>query len=270
MTATSTGGKIAEAMATIMAEVGAIAKDKMADAGAGGKYPFRGIDDVYNVLHPVMTKHKVFVLPEVIDNKIEARETSQGKKVNSVTVTVRYHFTHADGSSLSILIVGEGMDRGDKATAKALSGALKYALFQAFMIPTNEPKDAEDDSDEAVTGSGKKNGQSNGNGDKPKPVDEKKKALYKKIGDICLEIAEGDKKQAAGVLADITEWKDKETGEIKREGFTSMRAFMERDLSISAIEVIYGTAKTAREAWRNAHGDDERVEPTFSDEDIPF
>lgn len=141
-------GKITEAMAAIMAEIGAIGKDRTAKMKAGDSefsYAFRGIDDVYNALHPIMTKHKVFVLPEVMEVRREERTTSRGGKLGFVTVQMNYHFTHADGSRETILMVGEGMDAGDKATAKALSGALKYALFQAFMIPTDEAKDSEHD-----------------------------------------------------------------------------------------------------------------------------
>ena len=42
--------------------------------------------------------------------------------------------------------MGEGMDSGDKATNKAMSAAQKYAFFQVFCIPTEEPKDSELDS----------------------------------------------------------------------------------------------------------------------------
>jgi hypothetical protein len=35
------------------------------------------------------------------------------------------------------------MDSGDKASNKAASAALKYALLQLFMIPTEEEKDTE-------------------------------------------------------------------------------------------------------------------------------
>ena len=38
-------------------------------------------------------------------------------------------------------MVGEAMDSGDKGMNKAYSIALKYALFQAFLIPTEELKD---------------------------------------------------------------------------------------------------------------------------------
>ena len=37
------------------------------------------------------------------------------------------------------------MDSGDKAANKAMSAAHKYALLQVFCIPTEEPKDSENE-----------------------------------------------------------------------------------------------------------------------------
>ena len=45
--------------------------------------------------------------------------------------------------------MGEAMDTGDKATNKAMSAAMKYALLQTFCIPTEEGgKDTEENSHE--------------------------------------------------------------------------------------------------------------------------
>jgi len=42
-------------------------------------------------------------------------------------------------------VIGEGMDSGDKASNKALSVGQKYAILQAFLVPTIEPKDPENE-----------------------------------------------------------------------------------------------------------------------------
>ncbi|MBR2681016.1 MAG: ERF family protein, partial [Exiguobacterium sp.] len=39
---------------------------------------------------------------------------------------------------VSCVVIGEGMDTGDKASNKAMSVGMKYAAFQLFMIPTEE------------------------------------------------------------------------------------------------------------------------------------
>ncbi len=53
-------------------------------------------------------------------------------------------------------MLNEGMDSGDKASNKAMSAAHKYALLQVFCIPTEEPKDSENEHHEIE----KKNSQS--------------------------------------------------------------------------------------------------------------
>lgn len=131
---------IYEAIINIMGEVGAISKDKKT-SGFGESFSYRGIDDVYNVLNPLMAKHGVFCCPEVLDTTREERVNRKGTVMAFVTAKVRYTFFAKDGSSVSCVTCGEGMDSGDKATSKALSIAMKYAMFQIFVIPTEEMPD---------------------------------------------------------------------------------------------------------------------------------
>lgn len=108
------------------------------------KYKFRGIDDVYNSLAPLLAKHKLCILPKVTNRELMERVSQKGQALFYVTVTVEYSFVSAvDGSSHTVISVGEAMDRGDKATNKAMSAAYKYACFQAFCIPTEGDNDAD-------------------------------------------------------------------------------------------------------------------------------
>ena len=136
---------IYEALAAVMAEIPAIGKDKKNQQQG---FNYRGIDDVYNALNPILAKHGVIMIPEVTDRQREERETRNGGVLAFVTLTVGYHFCASDGSSVSCTVIGEGMDSGDKATNKALSIAQKYALFQTFCIPTQDP-DLKDPDEEA-------------------------------------------------------------------------------------------------------------------------
>jgi len=135
-------GKIFELIPEAMRRVGAIGKDSV-NKQQGFKY--RGIDAVYNALNPVMSDLGLFLVPEVLDHRREERETE--KQINGQTVksllkysilTMRYTMYAPDGSNVSCVVVGEGMDSGDKASNKAMSIAMKYAAFQLFMIPTEE------------------------------------------------------------------------------------------------------------------------------------
>ncbi len=59
-------------------------------------------------------------------------------------VTLDYEFIDGDSDEvLSVPSYGEGRDRGDKAPYKALTGALKYALIQTFLIATGDDPEQE-------------------------------------------------------------------------------------------------------------------------------
>jgi hypothetical protein len=143
---------IYQAMAKILADIDYIGKDRKADMGNAGKYNFRGIDDIYNALHSSFAKHKVFLLPKVLDSKIETIEkekTYNGVISKTYTcsaiLTIEFTFVSEDGSSVTAIGIGQALDQSDKATNKAQSAALKYCLMQTFLIPTEESKDIEDD-----------------------------------------------------------------------------------------------------------------------------
>lgn len=129
---------IYEAIADIMKEGYAITKDKKNSTQG---FMYRGIDDVMNTFQPLMASRGIFVVPEVLDATREERQTKSGTNMLYSVLKVRYTFYASDGSNVSAVVIGEGMDSGDKASNKALAVAMKYAMFQTFCIPTEEMKD---------------------------------------------------------------------------------------------------------------------------------
>ena len=128
-----------------MGMIGAIGKDSVNEQQ---KFRYRGIDAVYNALNPIMSELGLFICPEILDHKREERRKVKeygGKPQESVLLysilTIKYTMYAPDGSNISCVVIGEGMDSGDKASNKAMSVALKYAMFQLFMIPTEEMVD---------------------------------------------------------------------------------------------------------------------------------
>lgn len=130
--------KIYGAICKIIEEMNPISKDKKNQQQG---FAYRGIDDVMNTLKPLLAKHKVFVTPEIMEQRREERQTSKGGNLIYSICTMKYTFYTDDGSHVSAVVIGEGMDSGDKATNKAMSIAFKYACFQVFCIPTDEMKD---------------------------------------------------------------------------------------------------------------------------------
>lgn len=138
---------IHEAMVSIMAAVDPIAKSK---TNQGQGYRFRGIDDVYQALQLVMSNHGVFTTSEVkgTPDYTEFPLGKNGTLTFRTRAVFRFTFWHTTGASVSTEVIGEGMDSGDKASNKSMSVAHKYALLQAFLIPTDDPKDPENDDHE--------------------------------------------------------------------------------------------------------------------------
>lgn len=137
---------IYETIPKIMEAVGAVTKDKKNTSGQA--FMYRGIDDVMNALNPAMTKFKLFVVPEVLEQLREDRTSKQGTALIYSVCKIKYTFYAEDGSSVSATVIGEAFDSGDKATNKAMSIAFKYACFQVFCIPTEEMKDPDSESHE--------------------------------------------------------------------------------------------------------------------------
>ncbi len=113
-------------------------------------YKYRSIDDFYSSLNPLLSKHHVVLLPEVLSTSESTHTDSKGRLVYHVIATVKYTFAHITGGTLSATVVGEGVDTGDKASNKAMTAAFKNCMQQVFIIPTGDPADSERDNVEVT------------------------------------------------------------------------------------------------------------------------
>jgi hypothetical protein len=100
-------------------------------------YKFRGIDDVYNALAPMLARHGLCILPRVTSREVVERTNAKGTALFYVTVGAEFDFVCAEDGSKHTVVTG------DKATNKAMSAAYKYACMQAFSIPTEGDNDAD-------------------------------------------------------------------------------------------------------------------------------
>ncbi|WP_404949126.1 ERF family protein [Streptomyces sp. ARC14] len=136
MAETETPLSVDEAMIAVMREIDPVGKN-----GRNTKmnYRFQAYDDIVAEIAPRMAKYGLRMLPEVIDQK----HFNRGN-VNVAILTVRYVIRGPRGDVLDtpIVVVGEGADVADKATAKAMTAAKKYGFKQAFEI-----SDGQDDGD---------------------------------------------------------------------------------------------------------------------------
>jgi hypothetical protein len=123
-------------LSVISKEVGAVKKDQKNTAQ---KFNFRGIDQVVNATHEAFTKHGVVPVPQVLHKDIREITSGGGKRQAWVLLTVEYTFYGPDGDSVAAIVQSEATDFADKATAKAMSVALRTALLQVLLLPTDDP-----------------------------------------------------------------------------------------------------------------------------------
>lgn len=129
----------------VMNEVVAIGKNK---TNIQQGYKFRSIDTIYNMIHPLFSKHGVFTVPEVLTSVRSEKPTKAGGLMTYTVATIKFNFYAEDGSSVSAIVIGEGSDSGDKSSNKAMAAAHKYALLQVLCIPFEDIKDADETSHE--------------------------------------------------------------------------------------------------------------------------
>ena len=129
---------IYKAISNVIRDVGSVAKDKVNKQQG---FKFRSIDDVYNALHPALAKNRVFIVPTILEQTREKKVTKQGTEMILTMCRIKFTFYAEDGSHIETVIIGEGLDTGDKGTNKCMAIAYKYACFQVFCIPTEEMVD---------------------------------------------------------------------------------------------------------------------------------
>ncbi|MFE7111732.1 ERF family protein [Streptomyces sp. NPDC057575] len=120
---------IHQLMALVMRDVRDVGKNGFNDHQ---KYKFRGVDDFIGALAQPLRDHGVFMMTEILDF-----QTSVRGKMNAVHLRVAFHFYGPAGDKVTATTLGEASDTADKASNKAMSAALKYALMQTFMIPVD-------------------------------------------------------------------------------------------------------------------------------------
>lgn len=130
----------------VMADVGVVGKSGF---NSFDKYKFRSIDDVYNSLQPVLAKHGVFIVPRVLESHESTIQAQSGKDQIRIKVKVEYKICAPDGSFVESIFEGEGIDRSDKATNKAVQASFKYMVSQLFCLAFEGMDDADKESPES-------------------------------------------------------------------------------------------------------------------------
>lgn len=114
-------------------------------------FKYRGIDDVYNSLAPILSENKLCILPRMVSKECVERQSIKGGALQYTTITVEFDIVSAvDGSKHTVSSYGEAMDSGDKSIGKAMSYAYKAMAFMTFSIPTEGDNDPDAQSHEVL------------------------------------------------------------------------------------------------------------------------
>jgi len=128
-------------------------------------YSYVTAADLAGAVGDALAELEVVVVPQLVSISHENIAPNQGYPDRLTRVVMTYSFMDVNSAEqLTVKVPGEGRDPGDKGPYKAMTGALKYALLQSFLIATGD--DPEDERADEVRHAG-----SNGNGSTaPVPV----------------------------------------------------------------------------------------------------
>lgn len=128
---------------------------------------FRAISEsaVLDVLMPLFKKYEITYIPEIIETKLTVEKIGTGSNAAGAPIQslvfiaeckVRLHILNCSKTIKDVKLDepyvnrswfyfdgwGSGIDDGDKATGKAYTAAVKYALFKGFKLQYSDDPDA--------------------------------------------------------------------------------------------------------------------------------
>src|SRR5271167_4685832 len=106
-------------------------------------YSYVTAADIAGSVGDILAELGGVVIP-CLENITYESATGRGEITRMARVVMVYTFADVDsGEEIVAKVAGQGLDPGDKAPYKAMTGALKYALLQSFLLATGD--DPEDD-----------------------------------------------------------------------------------------------------------------------------
>jgi hypothetical protein len=105
-------------------------------------YSYVTAADIAGSVGDILSELGVVVIP-CLENITYESSPGRGETTRMAQVVMAYTFSDVDsGEEIVAKVAGQGLDTGDKAPYKAMTGALKYALLQSFLLATgDDPED---------------------------------------------------------------------------------------------------------------------------------
>jgi hypothetical protein len=100
--------------------------------------------DIAGAVGDVLAELGVVVVPRLESITHEPSRLGKSEVEHIARVVMAYTFMDVDtAEEVTVKVAGEGLDAGDKAPYKAMTGALKYALLQSFLLATGDDPEEE-------------------------------------------------------------------------------------------------------------------------------
>ncbi len=141
-------------LAEVMAEADRIPKNGQY-TGQGG-FKFVQVGDAADAIRAALGSRGVSMLPTTVEITGETEHaTRSGGTMTTLTVRTTWTLTDGEtGETAVIQSIGTGADSGDKASPKAQTNAMKYALLMGFLLSTGDDPERSDSSDRQSRGRG--------------------------------------------------------------------------------------------------------------------
>ncbi len=106
-------------------------------------YNYAGIEEFVEAARPVLADNGLALTFSIINVvPLEVRTTARGGQMFAMLVNMEATLHHVSGQSLRFAGAGEGVDSGDKAVFKAITGARKYLIAQILNLATTDDPEA--------------------------------------------------------------------------------------------------------------------------------
>jgi hypothetical protein len=117
-------------------------------------YSYVTAADLTGAVGDILAELGVVLVPSLESIAYETGRNGGAEFSRSAQVVMSYTFADVDtGEAITAKVAGQGLDSGDKAPYKAMTGALKYALLQSFLLATGDDPEDERASHSAGNGS---------------------------------------------------------------------------------------------------------------------